>query len=65
MDVRLNLGTFSIASGGTVAALFGMNLFSGLEENPQAFLMVAGSVVGLSALFYSMILRHSVKKRIL
>ncbi|GAQ89705.1 Magnesium transporters: CorA family [Klebsormidium nitens] len=65
LDVRLNLGTFSIASGGTVAALFGMNLFSGLEESPYAFLAVAGSVVGLSALFYSSILRHSVKKRIL
>lgn len=53
----LSIGTFSMGCGTAVSSLFGMNLLSGLERHPHAFLAVAGAILassaGIFALMYS------------
>lgn len=49
LDVLLNLGAVSVGVGGLVAGAFGMNLLSGLEEDPMAFWVVSGLAVLSSA----------------
>lgn len=52
LDVFLNLGAVSVGVGGLVAGAFGMNLLSGLEEDPSAFWLVSGIAVFSSILCF-------------
>lgn len=52
LDVFLNLGAVSVGVGGLVAGVFGMNLLSGLEEDPAAFWIVSGIAFTTSFLFF-------------
>jgi Mg2+ and Co2+ transporter CorA len=48
----MKLGSVSLSSGALVAAIFGMNLHSTLEESQLAFLSVTGGLVGISGLVF-------------
>lgn len=52
IDVAINMATLSIACGGTIAAVFGMNLESGLETAPGAFLIAAAGVTCLATVTF-------------
>jgi len=52
LDLVLKLGSVSLSSGALVAAIFGMNLHSTLEESQLAFLSVTGGLVGISGLVF-------------
>ncbi|GJP51391.1 hypothetical protein CLOM_g10545 [Closterium sp. NIES-68] len=52
LDVLVNMATCSMAVGGSIAAIFGMNLISSLEETSLAFPIAAGSVLSVSALVF-------------
>lgn len=52
LDIYLNLGAVSVASGGLIAGAFGMNLLSGMEESPIAFWAVSASAVVTSVIFF-------------
>ncbi|KAK4532320.1 hypothetical protein CCYA_CCYA11G3177 [Cyanidiococcus yangmingshanensis] len=52
LDLVLKLGSVSLSSGALVAAIFGMNLHSTLEESELAFLSITGGLVGLSGLVF-------------
>lgn len=52
LDVFLNLGAVSTGVGGLVAGAFGMNLLSGLEEDPIAFWIVSSIAVTTSVMFF-------------
>jgi len=43
LEVYLNIATVSLAAGGVVAGVFGMNLLSGLEEDPHAFAITSAA----------------------
>ncbi|CAI5958814.1 unnamed protein product [Closterium sp. NIES-64] len=47
LDVLVNMATCSLAVGGSIAAVFGMNLVSSFEDTSLAFPIAAGSVVSL------------------
>ncbi|KAA8493550.1 Mitochondrial inner membrane magnesium transporter mrs2 [Porphyridium purpureum] len=64
LEVYLNIATVSIASGGTVAACFGMNLLSGLEESPHAFYAISLASVSTCVLMFRGILAFLKFKRI-
>jgi len=49
LDLQVSIGTMGLACGGLVAALFGMNLSTQLENHPMAFLMVTSGAVAASA----------------
>eukprot|EP00127_Corallochytrium_limacisporum_P003221 Clim_evm70s147 gene=Clim_evmTU70s147 len=52
LDLQLQMGTFSVAFCGLVAAFFGMNLESGLEENMNAFYSISGATfIGVGVIF--------------
>lgn len=64
LEVFLNLGAVSVATGGLVAGAFGMNLHTGLEETPGLFLYVSGAMVGVSYLAFRLSLAYLRFKRI-
>ncbi|CAI5493343.1 unnamed protein product [Closterium sp. Naga37s-1] len=49
LDVLVNMATCSLAVGGSIAAVFGMNLVSSFEDTSLAFPIAAGSVKPSSA----------------
>eukprot|EP00455_Lapot_gusevi_P046142 TRINITY_DN6026_c0_g1_i2.p1 TRINITY_DN6026_c0_g1~~TRINITY_DN6026_c0_g1_i2.p1 ORF type:complete len:580 (+),score=107.61 TRINITY_DN6026_c0_g1_i2:57-1796(+) len=59
INMQVSLASCSLAGGGTVAALFGMNLNSGLEENIYAFPIMAGVVLSLTATIFSVLVSFS------
>jgi magnesium transporter len=58
LEVFLNLGAVSVATGGLVAGAFGMNLQTGWEEVPGVFWIVSGSAVGVSVLAFRLSLAY-------
>lgn len=64
LEVFLNLGAVSVATGGLVAGAFGMNLHTGLEETPGLFLWVSATMVGVSVLAFRLSLAYLRYKRI-
>jgi len=44
MSLMMEMGALALGSGAVVGGVFGMNLVSGLEEHPQAFLTVLGGM---------------------
>lgn len=52
LDIFLNLGAVSVGVGGLVAGWFGMNLTSGLEEDPIAFWLVSAGATFSSIFFF-------------
>jgi len=44
MSLMMEMGALALGSGAVVGGVFGMNLVSGLEEHPQAFLSVLGGM---------------------
>jgi len=52
LNLLLTIGTLSTALSGVAASIFGMNLTSHLENNPQAFLIVSSGIfLGNSIIF--------------
>jgi magnesium transporter len=64
LEVFLNLGAVSVATGGLVAGAFGMNLKTGIEETPGMFLFASGTVVVVSVLAFRLSLAYLRYKRI-
>lgn len=64
LEVFLNLGAVSVATGGLVAGAFGMNLHSGLEETRGLFFIVSGAMVAVSVLSFRLSLAYLRYKRI-
>lgn len=64
LEVFLNLGAVSVATGGLVAGAFGMNLKTGIEETPGMFMIVSGSMVAVSVLAFRLSLAYLRYKRI-
>lgn len=58
IDVHMNAGTFSLAAGGVVAGVFGMNLTSTLESTPGAFLLVTGGVVIITGTLWRLLMHR-------
>lgn len=58
LEVFLNLGAVSVATGGLVAGAFGMNLKTGIEETSGMFLIVSGMAVGVSLLTFRLSLAY-------
>lgn len=52
VNLQLAMLTSALGCGTFVAGVFGMNLFSGLEQAPNLFYYVAGGSVALGAVFY-------------
>jgi magnesium transporter len=52
LDLVLKLGSVSLSSGALVAAIFGMNLHSTLEDSELAFLSITGGLIGISGLVF-------------
>lgn len=50
MSLNLEISMLGLTFGACVGSLFGMNLNSGLEENPNAFLTVAIFIISVSTL---------------
>ncbi|GAA6028406.1 hypothetical protein JCM8097_007015 [Rhodosporidiobolus ruineniae] len=49
LELQTAIGTLALGAGATVAAAFGMNLTSGLEEHPSAFYWTSEGCVALMA----------------
>lgn len=64
LDIFLNLGAVSVGVGGLVAGVFGMNLLSGIEEDPAAFWIVSGISFLTSIMFFRGILAFLRMRRI-
>lgn len=64
LEVFLNLGAVSVATGGLVAGAFGMNLHTGLEETRGMFFIVSGTMVAVSVLAFRLSLAYLRYKRI-
>lgn len=64
LDIFLNLGAVSVGVGGLVAGFFGMNLLSGIEEDPGAFWIVCGMASATSYLCFRGTLTYLRYKRI-
>jgi magnesium transporter len=64
LEVFLNLGAVSVATGGLVAGAFGMNLATGWEEVPGVFWIVSGTCVGVTLLTFRFSLAYLRFKRI-
>lgn len=64
LEVFLNLGAVSVASAACFAGLFGMNLLSGLEEDPHAFWVVSAASAGVAAVVFRSVLMYLRWKRI-
>lgn len=65
LELIVGMGTLAIAAGALPAALFGMNLVSGYEHHPQAFLGVAVVAISSPALLFFAMFRACRKKGIL
>eukprot|EP00897_Mesotaenium_endlicherianum_P005638 jgi/Mesen1/5101/ME000253S04215 len=65
IDVLLNMATCSMAAGGSVAAIFGMNLLSSMESQPYAFAVVTAGISLSSAAIFSSLYMYARKRRIL
>jgi magnesium transporter len=52
LDVKVSMATLGIGSGALMAGLFGMNLTSGLEATPYAFVTVTGTTAVGALLVY-------------
>lgn len=50
MNLHIGIAALSLAFGSTVASFFGMNVLSGLEESPGAFLTIVGLSTGAGGL---------------
>jgi len=57
IDILLNMATTSLTCGGIIAAIFGMNLESGLENSPHLFSIVCVAVPGLSVVVFFMLVK--------
>lgn len=44
LEIKIVMGSFAIASSTLIASMFGMNLHTGFETHPYAFLVVTGSI---------------------
>ena len=55
VEVLMNMFMVSLASGGTICALFGMNLIHSFEEHAFAFWIAAGGVVCVSSCTFGLI----------
>lgn len=64
LDIFLNLGAVSVGIGGLVAGFFGMNLLSGIEEDPAAFWFVSGLASATSFICFRGTLSYLRFKRI-
>lgn len=64
LDIFLNLGAVSVGVGGLVAGVFGMNLLSGIEEDPAAFWIVSGISFLTSIMFFRGVLAFLRMRRI-
>lgn len=64
LEVFLNLGAVSVASAACFAGLFGMNLLSGIEEDPYAFWVVSGASAGVALVVFRSVLMYLRWKRI-
>jgi len=54
-NLILTIGTMSTAIGGMLTGALGMNLHTGLEDNPYAFIAVSGLVVAIATgVFFSL-----------
>jgi hypothetical protein len=52
MNLVVSIGALSMATTATGAGLFGMNLASGFESNPAAFVTVSSTLVGAGAVMF-------------
>lgn len=52
VNVQMAFATVGLSVGTVGAGLFGMNLLTGLEQHPQAFLIVTSGCLGLAGLVY-------------
>jgi magnesium transporter len=61
-EIRINIITMGLALGALIAGVFGMNVITGMEQHPQAFvLLTAGSVFaigGVVAMAMKRLLRY-------
>lgn len=48
LDLKFSIGTLAIGSGGLIAAFFGMNLKTLIEESDYGFVGVTGVSIGLA-----------------
>ncbi|GAB0489417.1 hypothetical protein MMPV_000636 [Pyropia vietnamensis] len=64
LEVFLNLGAVSVGSAACFAGLFGMNLLSGLEEDPYAFWVVSAASAGVAVAVFRSVLLYLRWKRI-
>ncbi|KAI8869846.1 Mg2+ transporter protein, partial [Ramicandelaber brevisporus] len=47
LELRVAITTMGMSCGALIASMFGMNLESGLEHHPQAFYIVAGTMMAM------------------
>mmetsp|Transcript_4558 Transcript_4558/g.6289 ORF Transcript_4558/g.6289 Transcript_4558/m.6289 type:complete len:511 (+) Transcript_4558:105-1637(+) len=57
LDVQVNVAMLSLAGVATVGGIFGMNLLSGLEQEPGLFYYVTGASICSSFLFFRTFVR--------
>eukprot|EP01136_Pigoraptor_vietnamica_P034325 Opistho-1_new@98150 len=57
LELKLTMGTVSVAACGLLAASFGMNLDNSFEGNPYAFPIFTGILFASTAMMYGMLLR--------
>ena len=52
LGLYMEMSTLSVGVGALCAGAFGMNLTSGLEEHPQAFMAVSGGILTMVAVIF-------------
>jgi len=52
LDIKVSMATLGVGAGAMMAGLFGMNLTSGLEQTPYAFIAVTGTTAAAALLVY-------------
>ena len=52
LDIRFSVLTLALTAGTFIAALYGMNLASGIEEHEWGFWGISAASAGLSVLFF-------------
>lgn len=57
LDLKVSIAMFSITTAGLGASLFGMNLATGLEHHPWAFLLTSDTLASLGGLAFWLVWR--------
>jgi len=52
LEIRVAITTLAFSAGGIIAGIFGMNLFTGLEEHPSAFYWVVPGIALVSFTYW-------------